>query len=285
MWTIPFELILDSRTPFRVAAYPPGATFGPRPLRNWEFVWMLEGDAAYTRGTATVAAPEGAIVLCRPGAVDAFRWDPRRRTRHAYFHFELQGDLPADWPEQGAWPLVRDPRPEADLLRPLFRHLLAWGNHGDALQTRLTAAALLAAYVTGEVESDEVRGRPALPDPVQRAWDHIRRRLDDAPAERIALSEIADAACVSPEHLCRLFRSATGHSPVETVRLARLDRAASLLVRSNYSIAEIATLCGFESPFHFSRRFKAAFGRSPRAVRQSVAAGEPAPTSRLVSDG
>jgi len=98
----------------------------------------------------------------------------------------------------------------------------------------------------------------------------------------MSLAELAGVACVTPEHLCRLFKSALCHSPVETVRLARLDHAAMLLVRSNYAIGEIAALCGFANPFHFSRAFKAAFGEAPTELRRRTFGGEIVPWPRLV---
>jgi transcriptional regulator GlxA family with amidase domain len=79
-----------------------------------------------------------------------------------------------------------------------------------------------------------------------------------------------------------LFNSATGRSPVETVRLARLDRAALLLARSNYSVKEIADFCGFSNPCHFSRRFKDAYGQSPTDLRRDIQAGATLPAPRLL---
>ncbi len=279
----PLELTLSDENPFAVATYPPGASYGPRILRNWEFVWMLEGDAVYRRADQSVDAPVGSLVLCRPGATDFFRWDPGRSTRHAYFHFELNGQFPSAWPAQEDWPQVRTPSDETDLLRPLFRNLMTWGNQGDPIQRQFIALGLLAAFITGESESGTLRdlSRPRLPEPVERALAFIASQLDTAPGVPLSLGEIAESAFVTPEHLCRLFKSATGSSPSETVRRARLDRSVTLLCRSNYTVAEIASLCGFASPFHFSRRFKEEFGRSPRALREAVASGEiTAPLSR-----
>src|SRR5262245_32904059 len=102
---------------------------------------------------------------------------------------------------------------------------------------------------------------------------------DQALVAEISLTELSRVACVTSEHLCRLFKTATNHSPVETVRLARLDRAAVFLSRSNYSVGEIATMCGFASQFHFSRRFKEAFGKAPRQVRADIQAGGAPPMS------
>ncbi len=248
---------------------------------------MLEGNAAYTRGIQTVDAPTGSLVLCRPGTTDFFRWDPARTTRHAYFHFELVGPFPASWPPPDYCPLVRNPTGDTDLLRPLFRNLMAWGNTGDRAQTQLIALSLLAAFVTGESESGSAHvSGPGYGEPVERALAFIAARLDHAPDAPLTLGEIAEAAFVTPEHLCRLFKTATGYSPAETVRLARLDRAVTLLCRSNFTITEIAALCGFASPFHFSRRFKETFGQSPRALRAAVASGEiAAPLSRRAQTG
>ena len=259
-----------------VATYPPGASFGPRRMRDWEFVWLLEGDAEYRWGDQVAAAPEGAVVLCRPGETDSFQWDPHRRTRHGFFHFQVTGS-----PEVCSdWPLVRGPEDD-DVLRPLFRHVLTWFGRGDPAQTRLTVRTMLAAFRTGQRAVGDV-GREAWPPAVERVCAFIYERLDEDPAGPLPLPLLAGVACVTPEHLCRLFKSSLGRSPAETVRLARLDRAATLLARSNYSVGEIAALFGFASPFHFSRVFKAAYGLPPTEVRRRILAGETPPLPRLL---
>lgn len=281
---LPFDLHL--RMP-SVATYPAGATFGPRRLRDWEFVWMIEGDAVYRRDDEVADSPQGSVVLCRPGATDSFRWDPVRRTRHAYFHFDVAGAFPPEWAPPDMWPLARVPgEGDADLLRPLFRHLLptADGGGGDLTLARLLALSLLAAFAAGRTDAGAV-DRPPLPEPVARAMAFLARRLDDSPGDALPLSEMARAACVTPEHLCRLFKATTGRSPAETVRLARLDRAAVLLARTNYAVGEVARLCGFESPFHFSRLFRRSFGQAPSEMRRTFAEGAPVPTSLLVRRG
>lgn len=250
-----------------VAMYPPGASFGPRLLRDYEFVWMLEGDAQYERDGTVHDAPQGSLVLCRPGVTDRFVWDRERRTRHAFFHFAVHA-APTRWPAADQWPLVRLMQGE-EIVRPLFRHLLAQDGQGDAAQARLTVALALTAFVGGSIAAGEPARLP-WPDAAERAWTFLHAQLEARPEQEITLAEMAAAACVTPAHLCRVFKAATGQSPAEAVRLARLDRAATLLCRSNYAVGEVGVLCGFASPYHFSRLFKAAFGRTPLAVRQAA---------------
>jgi AraC-like DNA-binding protein len=264
---------------YGLAIYPPGATFGPRKMIDFEFVWIIEGDAQYSADSVSVPAPAGTIVLCRPNTVDAFRWDAEHRTRHGYFHFNVTS-LPKNWPPLHEWPLARMPQ-EGDVLRPLFQHLMTWGKNGNPLLAELSVAHMLSAFVCGEIGSAQVP-RQQLPDAVERAMEFIYTRLEEEPAAEIDLTELAGEACVTPEHLCRLFKAAISRSPLETVRLARLDRAAMFLSRSNYSVGEIAGLCGFASQFHFSRRFKEAFGRSPRQLRTEIQAGGSPPIARLL---
>lgn len=253
-----------------IAVYPPGASFGPRVMQDYEFVWMLEGDAEYARDGAVTRAPEGSLVLCRPGATDHFAWDAHRRTRHAFFHFSVFC-TPPHWPAPETWPQVRQPQGE-DILRPLFRHLLAHSGAGDPQQARLSVALGLTAFVGGILAAADIARAP-WPDAVERAWTFLHAQLEAHPEQELTLTDMARAACVTPAHLCRVFKAATGYSPAETVRRARLDRAATLLCRSNYSVGEVAALCGFASPFHFSRLFKAAFGQTPREVRQVSQSG------------
>ena len=262
---------------FGVASYPPGASFGPRLLHDWEFVWLIQGNAEYRWDGQAVAASEGAVVLCRPGTTDHFQWDRAHRTRHGFFHFQM-AQPPDGWEH---WPHVREPVDD-DILHSLFRYLLTWLGQGEPEACQRAIAAMLAAFRSGS----RTMGRllpEAWPPAVEQVCAYLFARLDEDPACPLTLPLLAEVACVSAAHLCRLFRSSVGHSPAETIRLARLDRAGTLLARSNYTVSEVAEQCGFSNPFHFSRVFRAAYGLPPTEFRRRVQAGLPPPPPLLAS--
>ncbi len=272
------------------ATYPPGATFGPRLLRDWEWVWMLEGDALYRCDNREIEVPAGAILLCRPGARDSFRWDTKKRTCHAYAHFRIL-QTPSRWPAISSWPQFRV-LPENDALRPLFSRLLqraasTRSDHFAAQECRFILSQMLTIFVGGALQNDAALSGEARenswPDAVTRAWNIIATRADAGEYDDFSLPVLARASLTTPEHLCRAFRAATGFSPMQAWRLARLDRALILLARSNFSIGEIAHLCGFASAFHFSRCFTETFGSSPRALRQALQNGAALPPPALHS--
>lgn len=270
------------------AIYPPGAAFGPRLLRDWEWVWMIEGAALYRCDECEIEVPAGALLLCRPGARDFFQWDTKKRTRHLYAHFRIL-QTPSRWPAIARWPHLRA-LPENDALRPLFARLLqraasTRSDHFAAQECRLILSQMLTIFVGGALSEENValpEARDnAWPDAVARAWNLIAARAASGEHDNFSLPVLARESLTTPEHLCRAFRAATGFSPMQAWRLARLDRALILLARSNFSIGEIAHLCGFVSAFHFSRCFTETFESSPRALRQALRNGAQLPPPAL----
>jgi AraC family transcriptional regulator len=256
-----------------LAVYPPGATFGPRLLRDFEFVWIVDGDVASQHDEERHDCPPGTVLLGRPGMRDRYEWDQARTTRHGYVHFllDLNG---ARLPPQERWPLVRLPEPD-DIMRPLFRHL-AWllaarpSGWEELAQGALRQA--LMAFISGGrgVAGEEGEEGSPLVDAVMA---HVAEQWSGGALAPLTLRDLARVAGVTPGHLVRVFRRVLDATPMQVLRLLRLDRAATLLARSNLAVQAVAEQTGFASPFHFSRQFRAAYGHSPREFRRRVAAG------------
>jgi AraC family transcriptional regulator len=257
-----------------VAVYPPGATFGPRLLADFEFVWLLQGTAEWRYDQGSITLRPGWLLLGRPGIRDSFVWDRTVPTRHAYLHFRLDGRLPR-LPDPALWPLVRA-LPGDDPLRPLLRYLLDLSEDRSRDHRRTVEDVLrllLVLFVEGPLPDPE--GRP-LPPHLDTLLGFVRRAwAPPAPTRRLSLQELADGACVSAGYLSRLFRQHYGIGPVAAFELLRLGRAATLLVRSNLPVAAVARACGFASPYHFSRRFHRAYGQPPGRYRRAAARPEP----------
>jgi AraC family transcriptional regulator len=258
-----------------VAVYPPAATFGPRRLVDFEFVWLLQGAAewCYEQG-ASVSLTPGSLLLARPGMLDSFSWHRTRSTRHAYLHFRLDGQLPR-LPDPALWPLVRT-LPDDDPLRPLLRYLLDLSEgrfRGQEQTMQEILGLLLTLFVVGPLPD---RGSDLPPPHLDALLEHVRRAwAPPAPTRALPLGELAAGACISAGYLSRLFRRHYGTGPVAAFELLRLARAATLLTRSNLSVAAVAEDCGFVNPYHFSRRFHRNYGQPPGRYRRAAIRLEP----------
>jgi AraC family transcriptional activator of pobA len=87
---------------------------------------------------------------------------------------------------------------------------------------------------------------------------------------RWAVSDYAAALSVTPIHLNRVTRTATGDTASHLILNRMIREARRNLVYTNMSIAKIAYTLGFDDPAYFSRIYAAATGLSPRAFRAHI---------------
>jgi AraC-like DNA-binding protein len=99
---------------------------------------------------------------------------------------------------------------------------------------------------------------------------HLLRAKDLADAryaEPLTVADLAAAARLSPAHFSRAFRRTFGESPHRYLLSRRLERAASLLRSTDWSVARVGTSVGFSSIGSFTTSFGRTYGMTPTAYR------------------
>ena len=100
---------------------------------------------------------------------------------------------------------------------------------------------------------------------IEQAVAYIRENF----ASDITLSSLAKRFSVSPEHFSRMFKKETGLGFSKYLNSLRLQHAEQLLKsESRQSITDVAQICGFEDSNYFSKKFKEAYGISPKKVQK-----------------
>ncbi len=92
--------------------------------------------------------------------------------------------------------------------------------------------------------------------------------------EPMSLDDLAASIGVSRRQIERLFKRHLDQVPTKYYLEIRLRRARELLLQTSMSIMDITTACGFQSPPHFSKCYRNAFGYPPSAERQMNRAGQ-----------
>lgn len=98
---------------------------------------------------------------------------------------------------------------------------------------------------------------------------YLRTRLFEEPALFSGIDEMAAYMNLSRSGFQHLYSHTFGVSVIHDVIKGRIEKAKSLLSKSNFSITEIANKCGYKSEFHFMRQFKKETGLTPTEFRRS----------------
>ncbi len=88
--------------------------------------------------------------------------------------------------------------------------------------------------------------------------------------EKLTLDALATVAHYSKQTLISKFKSDYKITPIEYITKLRINKAKDLLINSNYSIARISEMCGYENVYYFSNIFKKHEKLSPLKYRQST---------------
>lgn len=95
----------------------------------------------------------------------------------------------------------------------------------------------------------------------------LARIFSRSEARKISVAEMARALGVSPRSLERRCQEELGHGPAHAHAAWRLERAAQLLLGTDWPVRAVSEALGFANPFHFSRAFTRHHGQPPARWR------------------
>ncbi|WP_235829800.1 GlxA family transcriptional regulator [Frigidibacter oleivorans] len=98
--------------------------------------------------------------------------------------------------------------------------------------------------------------------------------------EPISPADLAEDVGMSTRQLERLFRRYLNRSPKRYYMELRLQKARNLLMQTDMSVINVALACGFASPSHFSKCYRAHYSTTPYRERGSHGS-HPAAVQRL----
>ncbi|ANW97830.1 AraC family transcriptional regulator [Thermoclostridium stercorarium subsp. thermolacticum DSM 2910] len=99
--------------------------------------------------------------------------------------------------------------------------------------------------------------------------DNIIAFLNENYMKPISLAQISANTYLSPVYVSKVFKDATGESPINYLIHLRLSKACELLESSDASVKEIARQVGYTDAYYFSKLFKKYYGISPMHYRKA----------------
>lgn len=111
----------------------------------------------------------------------------------------------------------------------------------------------------------ETPPKQRLKESLVKAIQYIEEHL----AEPLSLDELAKQAGLSKYYFIKQFKAELHTTPMHYVMIARMKKAASLLAKTDDTIAEVAHQVGIDDPNYFTKVFKKTVGVSASKFRKN----------------
>jgi transcriptional regulator GlxA family with amidase domain len=143
-------------------------------------------------------------------------------------------------------------------------------DHGEDL-----ANAVADQLIYSAIRTDQDTQRLSIPTRIGVRHPKLSRviqMMEQAIEDPISPAILAREVGMSTRQLERLFRRYLNRSPKRYYMELRLSKARNLLMQTDMSVINVALACGFASPSHFSRCYRAHYDTTPYRERGTHAA-------------
>ncbi|SPH21415.1 HTH-type transcriptional regulator CdhR [Ascidiaceihabitans donghaensis] len=143
-------------------------------------------------------------------------------------------------------------------------------DHGEDL-----ANAVADQLIYSSIRTDQDTQRLSVPTRIgvrHPKLSQVIQIMETNIEEPISPSILAKDVHMSTRQLERLFRRYLNRSPKRYYMELRLQKARNLLMQTDMSVINVALACGFASPSHFSKCYRAHYDTTPYRERGSHAA-------------
>ena len=142
-------------------------------------------------------------------------------------------------------------------------------DHGEEL-----ANAVADQMIYSSIRTDQDTQRLSVPTRIgvrHPKLSQVIQIMETNIEEPISPSILAQDVGMSTRQLERLFRRYLNRSPKRYYMELRLQKARNLLMQTDMSVINVALACGFASPSHFSKCYRAHYDTTPYRERGSHA--------------
>ncbi|MCO6382064.1 GlxA family transcriptional regulator [Oceanicola sp. 502str15] len=140
-------------------------------------------------------------------------------------------------------------------------------DHGEEL-----ANTVADQLIYSSIRTDQDTQRLSIPTRIGVRHPKLSRVIqimEQNLEEPISPARLADDVVLSTRQLERLFRRYLNRSPKRYYMELRLQKARNLLMQTDMSVINVALACGFTSPSHFSKCYRAQYQTTPYRERGS----------------
>ena len=270
---VPFKdkskpLLVGSCGTYRLQTVKKLPTWRPRGRLDYQLLYVVSGKAHFYFDDAERIVTAGHMVLFQPRQEQHYEYFGKDKTEVYWVHFTGSNvknilrryDIPLGTPVfySGTSAIY------AYLFKEMINELQTCRTGYEELLTMYLQQILIL------VQRIRLERRPSVNTHIQEEMEYARRYFNEHYNERINIEEYAESRNMSVSWFQRNFKQIVNCSPMQYLLTIRMNNAASLLELTDYSMAEISTIVGYDNPLYFSRLFKKQNRVSPSEYRKLV---------------
>ena len=258
--------ILSAGT-YQLFTWPKLPTWRPKGRVDWQIIYIAAGEGHFILNGQEVVVPAGNMVLYQPKQQQKYFYYGKDRTQVWFVHFtgrQVKSILKHyEIPLDGYILHTGISREYEECFRKMRDELIkcSWGY--EEMLTYLFRELMLLIHRRMTEAMPQVSG--FIQEEIERAKDYFEEHYN----EEISIEQYAASRSMSTSWFNRSFRGAVGTSPMKYILDIRIRNAQVLLETTDYSIANIAAVIGYDNPMYFSRMFRKAKGLSPAKYRKT----------------
>lgn len=233
-----------------------------------EILFIREGKGIHTIGGRQYNTQKGDILICNSGVIHDERTNPDAEMSVfscGISNLKLDGLRENCLIPEDAIPILHSGSYAEDI-KNLFHTMYCQTYNGNTGSEEISHYLLLSIIsiilkqINRTIEQEE--------NEEDLAVKHIKKYIDEHYLEEITLEEISETLNVSLSYLSHSFKNATGYAPIQYIMRRRIGKAQSLLISTQYSATEIASMVGYDNSNYFNTIFTRIVGISPIKYRK-----------------
>lgn len=259
-------LIVGSCGTYRLKTTARLPTWRPRGRLDYQLLYVASGKGHFFLNGNEEIIPAGYMVLYQPRQEQHYEYHGQDQPEVYWVHFtgnDVKGilkhfDIPMDKSVFFAG--------VSSAYRTLFKEMIR-----ELQNCRTGYQELLEMYLRQLfllIQRTRQENTPTINTYLQKEMEQAQQYFQEHCNEDVQIKDYAKSRGMSVSWFLRSFKEFTGQPPAQYLLALRMNNAVSLLETTDYNVAEISAIVGYDNALYFSRLFKKHKGVSPSEYRK-----------------